>query len=132
MGAGRTVASSPVDGNPAKRWLKSSAVLKMRRFDFHGTIRNVQFGNPTPPEGGKNHVLKPPSRQPRGKTMAFLVNSHTNATRIGWHLCEIDSKEFDSGQHKGNHAGSDLVRKNLLFFHFLATNSTNKMLLDDQ
>ena len=29
-------------------------------------------------------------RQPRGKTIVSLVNSHTNATRIGWHLWEID------------------------------------------
>ena len=32
----------------------------------------------------------PPWRQPRGKWMVSLVNSHTNATRIGWHLWEID------------------------------------------
>ena len=33
---------------------------------------------------------EPPWRQPRGKWMVYLVNSHTNATRIGWHLCKID------------------------------------------
>jgi len=32
----------------------------------------------------------PPWRQPRGKSMVSSVNSHTNATRIGWHLWEID------------------------------------------
>ena len=32
----------------------------------------------------------PPWRQPRGKTIVSLVNSHSNATRIGWHLWEID------------------------------------------
>ena len=32
----------------------------------------------------------PPWRQPRGKSMVSLVNFHTNATRIGWHLWEID------------------------------------------
>ena len=32
----------------------------------------------------------PPWRQPRCKSMVSLVNSHTNATRIGWHLWEID------------------------------------------
>jgi len=32
----------------------------------------------------------PPWRQPRGKSMVYLVNSHTNATRIGWYLWEID------------------------------------------
>ena len=28
--------------------------------------------------------------QPRGKSIAYLVHSHTNATIIGWHLWEID------------------------------------------
>ena len=32
----------------------------------------------------------PPWRQPRGKWMVSSVNSHTNATIIGWHLWEID------------------------------------------
>ena len=32
----------------------------------------------------------PPWSQPRGNSMVSLVNSHTNATRIGWHLWEID------------------------------------------
>ena len=32
----------------------------------------------------------PPWRQPRGKLMVSLVKSHTNATRIGWHLWGID------------------------------------------
>ena len=34
--------------------------------------------------------LTPSWRQPRGKSMVYLVNSHTNANRIGWHLWEID------------------------------------------
>ena len=34
--------------------------------------------------------LGPTWRQPRGKSTFFFVNSHTNATRIGWHLWEID------------------------------------------
>ena len=33
---------------------------------------------------------EPPWRQPRGKLMVSFVNSHTNATIIGWHLWEID------------------------------------------
>ena len=32
----------------------------------------------------------PPWRQPIGKSMVSSVDSHTNATRIGWHLWEID------------------------------------------
>ena len=31
----------------------------------------------------------PPWSQPRGNSMVSSVNSHTNATRIGWHLWEI-------------------------------------------
>jgi len=34
-------------------------------------------------------ILSPPWRHPRGKLMIPLVNSHTNTTRIGWHLLEI-------------------------------------------
>ena len=33
---------------------------------------------------------RPLWRQPRGKSMVSLVNFHTNATRIRWHLWEID------------------------------------------
>ena len=32
----------------------------------------------------------PPWRQPRGKLTVSLVNSNTNATKIGWHMWEID------------------------------------------
>jgi len=32
----------------------------------------------------------PPWRQPKGKWMVALVNPHTHATRIGWHMWEID------------------------------------------
>ena len=39
---------------------------------------------------------EPPWRQPRGKSMASQVNCHTNATRIGWHLWQIDIR-FASG-----------------------------------
>ena len=34
--------------------------------------------------------LPPPWRQPRGKWVVSLVNSYTNATRIGWRVREID------------------------------------------
>ena len=40
-----------------------------------------------PRRGGQPH---PPWRQPRGESMVSSVNSHTNATRFGWHLWEID------------------------------------------
>ena len=35
-------------------------------------------------------AARPPWRQPRGKWMVSLVNSHTNATSKRWHLWEID------------------------------------------
>ena len=31
-----------------------------------------------------------PGGQPRGNSVVSPVNSHTNSTRIGWHLWEID------------------------------------------
>ena len=40
--------------------------------------------------------------------MVSLVNSHTNATRIGWHLWEIDFK-IASGLPPGWSAGSGSV-----------------------
>jgi len=40
--------------------------------------------------GPRTNSPKSPWRQPRGKWIVSLVNSHENATRIGWHLCEID------------------------------------------
>ena len=36
----------------------------------------------------------PSWKQPRVKLMVSLVNSRTDATRIGWHLWEIDSRFF--------------------------------------
>ena len=46
-------------------------------------LRQGEFHKNTP-------WLRPPWRQPRGKWMVSLANSHTNATMIGWHLWEID------------------------------------------
>ena len=40
----------------------------------------------------KSGPSPPPWRQPMGKWMVSLVNFHTNATRIGWHMWEIDLK----------------------------------------
>ena len=56
--------------------------------------------------------------------MIYLVNSHTNAARIGWHLCEIDSRfapGLPSGWTEGRAAsaapilyrGTSLIRKRL-------------------
>ena len=43
---------------------------------------------------GAAALQPPPWRQPRGKSMVSLVNSHTTATRIGWHLWEIDLRSL--------------------------------------
>ena len=53
----------------------------------------------------------PPWRQPRGKSMVSSVNSHTNATRIGWHLWEIDLR-FATGLPPG-WVGSSKNQKDL-------------------
>ena len=42
----------------------------------------------------------PPWKQPRGKWMFFLVNSHANATSKRWHLWEIDLR-FAPGSPPG-------------------------------
>jgi len=34
-------------------------------------------------------LVRPPWRQLSGKSMVSLVNSHANATRIGWHLWDL-------------------------------------------
>ena len=47
----------------------------------------------------------PPWRQPRGRWMVSLVNSHTNATRIGWHMWEIDFR-FAPGLPPGWNGGT--------------------------
>jgi len=59
-------------------------------------IAGRRAGVPTPTP----QTLHPPWRQPRGKLMVYSVNSHTNATRIGWHLWEIDLR-FASGLPPG-------------------------------
>ena len=55
-------------------------------------------GGPAPAVGGFDSEIRmddagkldPPWRQPRGKSMISLVDSHTNATSKTWHLWEID------------------------------------------
>ena len=54
---------------------------------------------------GASGRAQPPWRQPRCKSMVSAVNSHTNATRIGWHLWEIDLR-FAHGLPPGRLAPS--------------------------
>jgi len=59
-------------------------------------LRRVDVEFATPPEELGRHQPPffpssgPPWRQPRGKWIVSLVNSHTNATLKRWHLWEID------------------------------------------
>jgi len=48
------------------------------------------YPEPSPEPYAAVSFPSPPWRQPRFKSMVSSVNSHTNATRIGWHLWEID------------------------------------------
>ena len=52
-------------------------------------------------------------RQPMGKSMVSSVNSHTNATRIGWHLWEIDLR-FAPRLPKKPHASPGIVTGHVL------------------
>jgi len=82
--------------------------------------------------------LRPPWRQPRGKTIVFTVNSHTNAASKGQHLWEIDlgfapglpPEWSDKGvsppirrahalrQTRGTHCRSALIGKDIQFKTF--------------
>ena len=52
------------------------------------SLYRVPHPSCAPPRMPTSHT--PPWRQPRGKWVVSLVNSHTNTTRIGWHLWEIN------------------------------------------
>ena len=54
------------------------------------TSAEMQSTPPGVPTSGKVARVSPPWRQPIGKLMVSLVNSHTNAIRTGWHLWEVD------------------------------------------
>ena len=66
----------------------------------HRQVNIIREVNSTVPRGcaqavpstRRNRSRQPPWRQPRGKWMVSSVTSHTNATRIGWHVWEIDLK----------------------------------------
>ena len=64
----------------AQEWIEGGGVrvLLLSRAAQHSVCPQTIFPEP------------PPWRQPRGKWMVSLVNSHTNATRIGWYMWEID------------------------------------------
>ena len=64
----------------------------------------------------------PPWRQHRGQLMIYFVNSHANATRIGWHLLEIDSgfaPRLPPGWHGRAESGDSNPYSNANAFVFL-------------
>ena len=69
----------------------------------------------------------PPWRQPRGKLMVSLVNSHTNATRIGWHLWEIDLR-FAPGLPPGWFLIAPCPQNKLMIYHQKLTDDTEDQL----
>ena len=63
------------------RWTYRVFITKTRRDEWrvsHAWISLVRMRR------------KQPWRQPKGKSTVSLINSHTIAIRIGWHLWEID------------------------------------------
>ena len=69
--------------DPLPPILRQRAHLLRRRAALHA--RTHLRPQPAP-------WYQPPWRQPRGKEMVSLANSHTNATSKRWHLWEIDSR----------------------------------------
>jgi len=66
------------------KWIRTS------RLSIKNSLSLPRAPPPRCWEGGGLNYCSPPLRQPRGKWMVSVVNSHRNATRIGWHLWEID------------------------------------------
>ena len=78
----------------------SSGINWSNRWTFRVFIMNTRFVEGHPPSRDKGSFpaprsdafssTDPPWRQPRGKTIVSLVNSHTNATSKRENLLEID------------------------------------------
>ena len=73
---------------------RGGLVFKAHRLVYHSTlgsrVTKKKRRSCTPAMHSELEKSAPPWRQPRGKSMVSSVNSHTNVTRIGWHLWEID------------------------------------------
>jgi len=94
---GDGLGAAPCGSQRALRGMRHQAgsVLQHRGSSDVPAVQGARTSLPQHPAG------PPPSRrQPRDKSMVSLVNSHTNATRIGWHLWEIDFR-FASGLPPG-------------------------------
>jgi len=120
MQQGPPDSSSYPGGNPGAN-LKSithrchlfevAFVWELTKYTIHLPLGCLQGGE-TSRGGplGSRRATFPPWRQPRGKSMVSLVNYHTNATRIGWHLWEIDLR-FAPGLPSGRlHPANDSKR----------------------
>jgi len=78
------------------------------------------------PEGDAPTPGEPPWRHPRGKSMVSLVNTHTNATRIGWHLWEIDLR-FAPGLPPGELPSAPPVSAMNVPFSFYEKRGANRV-----
>ena len=77
--------------------LKHGARSLVTQLASHPTARPVAAAGArntagAPGARSQGNSGAPPWRQPRGRSMVSLVNPHTNATIIGWHLWQIDLK----------------------------------------
>jgi len=70
----------------------ATVVCQKEELSTHWTRLYLSYSHISANFGAGRSLLSPnpPWRQPRGKWMVSLVITHTNATRIGWHLWEID------------------------------------------
>ena len=74
----------------------TQAETKPTSLTFHISLleaRDLALGRGSPPVCTEAHIFlstTTPWRQLRGKLIVSFVHSHTNATRIGWHMWEIE------------------------------------------
>ena len=83
---------------------RGGLVFKAHRWLYHSTLGSRVIKKKKKEQrlrpGRRRPRQHPPWMQPRGNFMVSLVNSHTNSTRIGWHLWEIDLR-FAPGSPPG-------------------------------
>ena len=83
---GRSVAE--VDPQPVDARCRAASRHAFKPSSGRHSI--APFARPSQARHRRGIPGEPPWRQPRGKSMVSFVNSHTNTTRTGRHLWEID------------------------------------------
>ena len=113
MPAVNTLAVGTSDTKRASAESRSSPRLSKVGSTFEGVfvVSDVPTSKVSAPEVHLQTSL--PWRQPKDKLMISLVNSYTNATRIGWHLWEIDVR-FGPGLPPGWRRGGFCVMVRLV------------------